>query len=517
MINRSRSNILLVAVLTFLAGVVLTMAGTSYLAKNAAPAADADRRSDRPVTASRSAAGAAASLEDAFAEVAEIVNPSVVQVRTERVYQSQARTMNPFEGTPFEHFFAPFGGPQDRDRRSPFREREYRASGLGSGVILRENGYILTNNHVIRDADEVQVQLYDGRTFDAEIVGQDAFSDIAVLKIDAEDLPHIEMGDSANLRVGQWVMAFGSPLSEELINTVTAGILSAVGRYNSVGEGVQEFIQTDAAINPGNSGGPLVDLDGRLIGINTFIYSRTGGYQGIGFAIPGNTVKRVAEELIDEGSVSRARLGVLFGPASKSLIEALELPRGAAQVGEVVEGSPAEEAGVEPGDVITAVDDKQLDNYLELSTLISGKKPGTKVRLAVNRNGEQEQLTVKLGTADADEGGRAAGSKDSGRSRIEDELGFTYADINPMLARRFSLDPEMKGVVITDVDPSSDAYRDANLRPGQVVVELDSDPVEDVGDFEKAYGDVRPGQTFLVRLVQPEGTSAMITALTKPR
>jgi serine protease Do len=514
---KQRPNILLVAALTFLAGVVLTMAGTSFMKEDASAINSAVDAPQRSADGKAPATGSPTSLEDTFAAVAEVVNPSVVQVRTERVYHSQARTMNPFEGTPFENFFAPFGGPQERDRRSPFREREYRASGLGSGVILRDNGYILTNNHVVRDVDEVQVQLYDGRTFDAEIVGQDAFSDIAVLKVDAEDLPHIELGDSSGLRVGQWVMAFGSPLSEELINTVTAGIISAVGRYSSVGEGVQEFIQTDAAINPGNSGGPLVDLHGRLIGINTFIYSRTGGYQGIGFAIPGNTVRRVAEELIDEGSVSRARLGVLFGPASKSLIEALGLPRGAAQVGEVVEGSPAEEAGVEPGDVITAVDDKELDNYLELSTLISGKKPGTKVHLAISRNGEREQLTVKLGEADSDEGSRAGRSPESGRSRIEDELGFTYADINPALARRFSLDPEMSGVVITDVDPSSDAYRDANLRPGQVVVELDSDPVEKVGDFEKAYGDVRPGQTFLIRVVQPDGTSAMITALTKPR
>ena len=267
-------------------------------------------------------------LEAAFMEVAETVNPTVVQIMTDKVTEVQSPTDpfggNPFEGTPFEQFFAPFRRPDDFGRQQP---RKYHQQGLGSGVVIRADGYIVTNNHVVDGADELQVRLADGNVYDASLVGRDAFSDLAVVKIDAENLPAISMGNSDELHVGQWVLAFGSPLSEELQNTVTAGIISAVGRFSSTGESVQNYIQTDAAINPGNSGGPLVDLRGHLVGINTAIYTRTGGYQGIGFAVPVNTVRSISSQLIAEGKVNRARLGVQYAPASESLIEALKLRR----------------------------------------------------------------------------------------------------------------------------------------------------------------------------------------------
>jgi serine protease Do len=458
----------------------------------------------------------AGDLEEAFASVAEIVNPSVVQIRTERVVKSAA-FVNPFEGTPFEDFFfGPRGRQEDPDQRGRFREQEFRSHGLGSGVLIRENGYIATNRHVILDADELQVQLFDGRTLDAELIGQDPFSDLAVLKIEADGLPAILPADSDALRVGQWVMAFGSPLSEELNNTVTAGIISAVGRYSSIGEGVQEYIQTDAAINPGNSGGPLVDLDGRLVGMNTFIYSRTGGYQGIGFAIPANTVHRVTDELIQNGSVDRALLGVQYTAASAALIGALELPRGAAQVAEVVDGSPAADAGIRAGDVITAVEGKQLENSLELSALIANQEPGTRVRLSLNRDGDEKEVTVKLGTADAESLGRGADASHGKKSGIEDELGFSYRDFSLQDAQRFGIRTGVEGVLVTGVDPGSDAFRQANIREGQIIVEIDHQAVKSKGDFERRYRAIEPGETFLLRVLQPDGKSTMVTALTRP-
>jgi serine protease Do len=459
------------------------------------------------------AADAALELEKGFAAVAEVINPSVVQVRAERVYAQ--RILSPFEGTPFENFFRPFGDPRERQRDRPFREREFRQRGLGSGVILRPDGYIVTNRHVVDESDNVEVQLYDGRSFDAEIVGQDAYSDLAVLKIDEKDLPSIQVGSSDSLSVGQWVMAFGSPLSEELMNTVTAGIISAVGRFSNVGEGVQEYIQTDAAINPGNSGGPLVDLRGRLVGINTLIVSRTGGYQGIGFAIPVDTVKRVTDQLIADGTVNRARLGVRYGAASPALIEALGLPRGAAQVGSVDGSSPAEEAGVEPGDVIVAVDGKELNDHRELSASISDKAPGDRVRLTLYRDGREREVTARLAEADSEAGTERPRRED--RAGIEDELGFAYRDLDRATAGRLGLDEDVEGVLITDVDQGSAAFRAANLRAGQIIVEVDGQPVRSVRDFERVYDGLPAGNTFLLKVLQSDGQSTMVTALRKPK
>ncbi len=456
-------------------------------------------------------------LEDAFIKVAEQVNPTVVQIMIEKVIAAPANPFvgNPFEGTPFEDFFAPFLTPRGQGGNG--RPREFRQHGLGSGVILRDDGYIVTNNHVVKDADEVKVRLSNGDVYDAEVVGTDAFTDLAVVRIEADDLTAISLGDSDDLRVGQWVMAFGSPLSEELQNTVTAGIISAVGRYSSTGESVQNYIQTDAAINPGNSGGPLVDLHGRLVGINTAIYSQTGGYQGIGFAVPVNTVHDIAEQLIDAGRVRRARLGVQYTAASPALIEALGLPRGAAQVMSVVEGSAADKAGIREGDVITAIDGKPLTNSLELSTIIAGMKPGQTVEITLNRAGEERTVTVTLGASEEETAEARPGGKPSTRGEIEEKLGFSYTDLTPELARQFGFDEDTEGVLITRVDAGSDAYREANLRAGQVIIEVDKKPVKNVRDFERIYHDLEPGTTFLVRVRQPNQNGSFLTALTKPK
>ena len=346
------------------------------------------------------------------------------------------------------------------------------------------------------------------------MVGSDAVSDIAVIKVDENNLPAIAVGVTEDINVGQWAMAFGSPLAEELQNTVTSGIISALGRYTNNGSGVQNYIQTDAAINPGNSGGPLVDLRGRLIGINTAIYTRTGGYQGIGFAIPVNTVLDVAEQLIEKGEVERARLGVEYIGATKALIEALELPDGSAQVARVVPGGAADKAGIQEGDVITALDNQELENALALSTIIGSKRPGDKVDVTINREGDLKTLSVKLGAADREE--KASEKEvDSSEAPVSEMLGFKYQTLTPEIIQRYRLDGVEQGVLITQVDQSSDAYREGGIREGLIIVEADRKPVKTATDFEQVVKSLDKGDTFFVKLKQPGAESTILTALEK--
>jgi len=508
--RRTRTlSIIALVVIAFLAGVFFTTAGANLLGLSNRATTPTLAREENGGT--RIEGAAVNSLEEAFVAVAERVNPTVVQIRSERVIRRQPFRWNPFEGTPFEEFF---------NFRMPNMPEEFRSQGLGSGVIIRADGYIVTNNHVVEGADELQVVLHDGTTYDAEVVGTDPQSDLAVLKIEAKNLPYISMGDASSLRVGQWVLAFGSPLSPQLSNTVTAGIISALNRYYSEGPAVQNFIQTDAAINPGNSGGPLVNLRGELIGINTAIYSRTGGYQGIGFAIPVDIVQYVVPQLIQTGHVERARLGVQYTAAAPSVIKALNLPRGAAQVVTVEKGSAAEKAGIKPGDLIVAIDGQQLTNHLELSKIISTHRPGDEVKLTINRDGETRTITVKLGVAPTEGATASRQRARSGRgeeSNLMEELGFSIANITPELARRFNLaDTDVAGVLITDVDPNSAAYREANLRGGLIITEVDRKPVRSVEEFKKVYSAVKPGATFLLRLYDPQSDGTLITALQKP-
>ena len=447
-------------------------------------------------------------FEAAFVNVADRINPAVVQVRAERVVRQQVPQFSqPFQGSPFEDFFNQFQSPQGG------QQQEYRSQGLGSGVILRSDGYLVTNNHVIEGAENLSVLLFNGEEYEAEVVGSDEFTDLAILRIEAKDLPIISFGDSERLKVGQWVMAFGSPLAAELNNSVTTGIVSAMGRYSSSGTSVQNYIQTDAAINPGNSGGPLVNLNGQLIGINTAIFTRTGGYQGIGFAIPVSTVERIATELIENGSVKRARLGVNYGPASPALRQALDLPAGAAQVASVVDGSAADEAGVREGDVILGVDGKKLDNALALSTIIGSLQPGDKVDLLVNREGDEEVLPVTLGAADADEAEEV--NELVADESVAEALGLRYSNVTPEIARRYQLDDDVRGAFVTNVDQDSFAFREANLRPGMLIIEANRKKVDSVEDFEEVVRTLDEGETFLIRVRILENDSTMLTALEK--
>lgn len=493
---------------TFIAGILFATAGGNWLDQG------------DHLTATSFAAGAGdtavpgvvtssiANFEDAFETVAERTNPTVVQIFSDKLTEMQS--VNPFQGSPFEQFF--------RQNRGQQPERKFHAEGMGSGVVVRKDGYIVTNNHVVDGADELKVKLSDGSEFKAKVIGTDPFSDLAVIKVDKDDLPVISFGDSDQLRVGQWVMAFGSPLSKDLQNSVTAGIVSAIGRYSSQGNGVQKYIQTDAAINPGNSGGPLVNLHGELVGINAAIYTRTGGYQGIGFSIPVNTVKQVADQLINKGSVRRARLGVMYSAATEALVDALHLPQGAAQVSQVVAGGAADKAGIREGDVITAINGTQLENSLELSTLIGNLKPGDTIDVTINRNGEEQTLKVDLGTAsDKETAARKDEPAANEGSKLKNELGFGYSDITPSLARQLGVENDTDGVVVTDVDPNSDAFRKANVRRGLIITEMNRQPVNDVRSMLRIYHDIKPGTTFLLRLRQPDQKQTFLTALTKPK
>ena len=499
----------------FLGGIFFTTLGANLLSGDditAVSHAETSPHEDGTTEISRDRVESALALEDAFTQVADAVNPTVVQIRSEKVIQQN----NAFQGTPFEEFLNPFGD------RTP--GQDYRSEGLGSGVIARSDGYIITNNHVIAGADELEVRLYDGRFYDAEVVGTDPMSDLAVIKIKEEGLPAISYGNNEEIRVGQWVIAVGSPLSMDLGNTVTFGIVSALGRTSDQITSLNafaSFIQTDAAINPGNSGGPLVDIRGRLIGINSAIYSRSGGYQGIGFAIPVDVVENVATQLIDQGAVSRGYLGVYFAGVSETLSEALDVPRGAAQVTRVDDGTPARRAGIEKNDIIISVDGQELQDANQIRTIVGNKLPGDEVDLVVVRENQELDVTVVLGERPDNVSGRAPAveiQKDEEESM--ESLGLRgLRDLTPEILRNLEVDDQdIEGVIIGEVDRRSAAYREAELRQRDIIVEIDRESVTSRADFMDVYASIPSGDSFLVRVLRPQNGQlvSFLTALEKP-
>ncbi|MEM6289355.1 MAG: trypsin-like peptidase domain-containing protein [Bacteroidota bacterium] len=459
---------------------------------------------------SEAAMATAEDLGQAFTAVAERVNPAVVQIRSTRIRPAQGRS-NPFG------FGSPFGGGGAQ-------------SGLGSGAFVTDDGFVVTNNHVVEDADELTVVLFDGRELEAEIVGADPFSDLAVLRVDGDDYPALSFGDSDELRVGQWVIAVGSPLDADLSNTVTHGIVSSVGRFSGAPDPrgrptISNYIQTDAAVNPGNSGGPLVNLRGEIVGINSAIATRTGTFNGISFAIPSNIVRGTVEQLIDAGVVERGFLGISFGEASPALRRALGVGPGAAYISEIAPdadgNTPAADAGLRVDDVITAVDGTDLRDSAQIVSLISNKRPGDTVEVTYNRDGDERTATVTLGRRPgADQMAAARGR--SGSSQLQDApddeadsmegFGLMLRDLTARDLRQIG--EEVEGVLVAEVERSSEAFREARIREGQIIVEADREPVASVEDFEAAIADVEDGESFLVRIEIPGGGS-FLTALTK--
>ncbi len=385
-------------------------------------------------------------LSNVFADVAEKVNPSVVTVFTETNVKMEGM---PFSGSPFGEFF---GGDDFFKKffQQSTPERNYKRMGLGSGVIVDSDGILLTNNHVVDEADNIKVRLMDGREFEGAVKGTDPQTDLAVVTIDTKNLTPIQLGNSDEMRVGEMVLAIGSPLNPQLEHTVTSGIVSAKGRSGVGLTQYEDYIQTDAAINPGNSGGALVDLRGNLIGINSAIVSQSGGFQGIGFAIPVNLARKVMNDIITNGKVIRGWLGVYIQDITPDLAKALDLKSTkGVLVSKVQKDSPANEAGIQEEDVILAFNGKELDNASELSTWVASSSPDDHINLKILRDGDEKNVEVDLGELKEENQVLA-----KGQSQFS-SLGFQVANIVPELVSQYHLNKEVKGVVVTGVDPRS--------------------------------------------------------------
>lgn len=440
-------------------------------------------------------------LNRAFIQIAKDVTPSVVTVSTEKVVKMRGMgNQNPGQMVdPFEQFFGmPRGG------QSP--QQELRQQGLGSGVVVSEDGYILTNNHVIDGADSIIVRFSDGKAFAAKVIGADEKSDIAVIKISANNLTPVRRGNSDQLEVGEMVMAIGSPLNPNLAHTVTQGIVSAKGRSNVGLADYEDFIQTDAAINPGNSGGALVNLDGELVGINTAIVSRSGGFQGIGFAVPFNMALDIMNELISNGKVVRGWLGVGIQDVNDVMARAMGLDENkGVLIGSVAPSSPAEDAGIAPGDVVVKVNSTEVDNSSQLRNLIARTDPGTTVTLGLIRDNREKALAVKLGELpEVNEDGSFRRESKGNDGELAIDPGFDVGSITREYARQFEIPENADGVVVTNIDESSMAARQGGLRVGDVIREVNRKPVTSVAEFDGALRSLKKGSTVLLLVSRGE-------------
>lgn len=430
--------------------------------------------------------------EQLFVPIAKRAKASVVNVSSvKRTKQEGQSFQNPFFDDPFFRRF--FG--EEFERRMP-APHEFQQQGLGSGVIVTSDGYIITNNHVVEGADELSVSLPDKRTFKAKVIGTDPKTDVAVIKIDASNLPALPWGDASQLEVGEMVLAVGNPFG--LSQTVTMGIISAIGRANVGIVDYEDFIQTDAAINPGNSGGALVNLKGELIGINTAIFSRSGGYMGIGFAIPSTMAKSVMQSLIKHGKVIRGWLGLSIQDVTPDLAKEFGATENTgALVGDVLEDSPASKAKLERGDIITAYNGVSVRNSNHLRGLVAETPPGTTARLSVFRDKKLLDLTITIGELPKELA--KAGRDGSGRG--EDALaGLTVEN-----ARQSGRSKASSGVIVTDLEPGSPAER-AGLQKGDVIHEINRKPVKDVKDFERLTSQLAPRSPVLLLVKRGNST-----------
>jgi len=454
------------------------------------------------------------SFKTIFADLADKVVPTVVQVIPTKIDTVV------FSNNPFYQFFGDqygfedfFGQPQQRRQAPPVEKREQRQQGLGSGVIVSKDGYILTNFHVVAGADEIEIKTSDNRSFQAEIIGADSLSDVAVVKIKEKinDLPVAYLGDSDKLRPGDWAVAVGNPFS--LSSSVTLGIVSALGRTASNdANAYQNFIQTDAAINPGNSGGALVNIDGELIGINTMIYSRSGGYMGIGFAIPINMARKIMEDLIYDGKVSRGWLGVMIQELDQTTREAFGLDKDIKGVllGDVFKDQPADKAGLQRGDIVTAVNGKATTNTNELRNQVAAISPGKKVPVDIIRKGVQKTLNVTLTGRDAAQKSESADGNDESASTKDstdtaEKLGIKAGTITADIRKQLNIDKSVSGVVILDVAPGSQAEQEG-FAQSDIIVEINRTPIESIKDFKTSLKKAKKGDSVLF-LIQRDGNT----------
>ena len=436
-------------------------------------------------------------LSREFTRITKEATPTVVYIEVKKSVEA-SRFSSPFEyNDPFDlfddEFFERFFGHRFPEERRP---KEYREKGAGSGFIISSDGYILSNHHVVGDADKITVHLKDGRDFKGKVVGSDPSSDIAIVKIDGDDnLPVLPLGDSDALEVGELVMAIGNPFG--LTHTMTLGVVSAKGRTAVGITDYEDFIQTDAAINPGNSGGPLINMEGKAIGVNTAIYSRTGGYMGIGFAIPINMVKTIKNQLIDRGEVVRGYLGVTIQDLSEELKKSFDLEdvEGVLIAG-VQEDSPADKAGIKRGDVVLEFNGKRGFDVGRFRNIVALTPPKTKVPVVVIRDGKKKTVTVKIGKLEKEMFSQAT------QTNLTKKLGLTVQNLTDELSARFGYEDE-EGVLISDVYRESPA-ESAGLQPGMLILEVNRKSVESVDEFLKAINQSKnsksnyalcPGQT----------------------
>jgi serine protease Do len=433
----------------------------------------------------------------AFASVARQASPAVVFVQVEKTVAAN-NSMRPFPPFNDEFFRRFFGEPMPGQPQRP-RQQDRMVRGQGSGFIISSDGYILTNNHVVGDADKVLVKLLDGRELTAKIIGTDPPTDVAVIKIDEENLPVLPLGDSDKVEVGEWVLALGNPFG--LSHTLTAGIVSATGR-NSVGiSDYEDYIQTDAAINPGNSGGPLIDLEGKVIGINTAIFSRSGGYMGIGFAIPVNMAQSIYNQLIEHGSVTRGYLGVTIQELTQDLVESFSLKdTNGVLISQVMPNTPAEKAGLKQGDVVIKFNGEAVESVAPFRNKVSLTSPGTKVKITVIRDGKEKTFSVTIEKMSSQEQVAQAQPKSM------EKLGLTVRTLTPEMADQYGYEDET-GVVVTQVGQGS-AAASAGIIPGMLIQEVNRKQVKNVKEFEEAVE--KTGKKPVLMLVKDKQGSRYI-------
>ncbi|GAQ95196.1 serine protease Do [Thermodesulfovibrio aggregans] len=417
-----------------------------------------------------------------FAEIVKTVSPSVVNISTTRTVQNPPTLEDLFE------FLPPYGNSQGK---------KWKETSMGSGVIVSPDGYILTNYHVIEQAEEIKVTLYDRRAFRASLVGADPKTDLAVIKIDAKDLPVASWGNSDNLQVGDFVLAIGNPYG--LTHTVTMGIISATGRADVGIADYEDFIQTDAAINPGNSGGPLVNIKGEIIGINTAIFSRTGGYQGIGFAVPSNMARIIKDSLIKEGKVIRGWIGIMVQDLTAELAERFDLKESyGVIITDVTKQSPAYKAGLRRGDIILEYDGKKITESAILRNLVAQSKIGSIMNLKFFREGQIYTTSLTIAQLPSEPVQELKILKKS-TGKAENPLkGLSVVDLDPSMAKQIGADPDDRGVVVYKIEPGSPA-ENTGLKKGDLIMEIERQRIMSVSDFQKAVQKIsRPDILVLI-------------------